>query len=157
MLRDHERALDLSQEVLLAAYRGLGRFDGRCSLGTWIFVIVRNRCLNELARPRLLWDPEVEPDDCTTPTEDPERALLDREEEEAVLALIRRHLDPQEQKALWMRCFERMPVDAITVALDLRERSGARAVLQRARRKLRAALAQREGKPGGESWTSAAS
>ena len=53
-------------------------------------------------------------------------------------------LDGVERQALRLRCFERMPVDAITTALDLKESTGARAVLQRARRKLRAALAARE-------------
>ena len=75
--------------------------------------------------------------------QDPEQAYLDRLDEETVLGLIRNHLEPQEQEALWLRCFERMPVDAITEILGINEASGARAVLQRARRRLRAALEER--------------
>jgi len=145
-LRDHERALDLSQDVLLAAYRAIGRFDGRSSIGTWLFVIARNRCLNEIDRPHLLRDPEVDPDSCTARGVDPEDELLEKEDEETILALIRKHLDEVEQTALWMRCFERMPVDVITRALDLKEKGGARVTLQRARRKLRRALAERDAK-----------
>ncbi len=55
-----EDAEDLLQETLLAAWRGLGRFDGRSSLRSWLYRIATNRCLNALRdkgrRPR-----EVEP------------------------------------------------------------------------------------------------
>jgi RNA polymerase sigma-70 factor (TIGR02960 family) len=49
-------AEDLLQETLLAAWRGLPRFDGRASLRTWLYRIATNRCLNALRdrgrRPR---------------------------------------------------------------------------------------------------------
>jgi RNA polymerase sigma-70 factor (ECF subfamily) len=41
-------AEDLLQETLLAAWRGLGRFDGRSSLRSWLYRIATNRCLNAL-------------------------------------------------------------------------------------------------------------
>ena len=64
---------------------------------------------------------------------------------ERLLALIQRALPPLDQQVLWMRCVEKMPVEHITRLLNLSETSGARAVLQRARRRLRAALAADEG------------
>ena len=36
------------QETLLAAWRGLGRFEERASLRTWLYQIATNRCLNAL-------------------------------------------------------------------------------------------------------------
>ena len=36
------------QETLLAAWRGLGRFEERASLRTWLYKIATNRCLNAL-------------------------------------------------------------------------------------------------------------
>jgi RNA polymerase sigma-70 factor (ECF subfamily) len=49
-------AEDLVQETLLAAWRGLDRFEGRASLSTWLYRIATNRCLNALRdggrRPR---------------------------------------------------------------------------------------------------------
>jgi len=64
--------------------------------------------------------------------------------------VIEASLDSVEQQAIRLRCFERMPVDAITRALDIRGSAGARAVLQRARRKLRAALATPENEWDGD-------
>jgi RNA polymerase sigma-70 factor (TIGR02960 family) len=39
-------AEDLLQETMLAAWRGLERFEGRSSLRAWLYSIATNRCLN---------------------------------------------------------------------------------------------------------------
>lgn len=143
-VRDPEQALDLAQDVLLAAHRGLGSFDGRSRFSSWLYAVARNRCLNALRQPPLLGG-DLEPDalPSTAPGQDD---LLDRREgEERLLALIQRALPPLDRQVLWMRCVEKMPVEQITRLLKLEESSGARAVLQRARRHLRAALAAEEG------------
>jgi RNA polymerase sigma-70 factor (TIGR02960 family) len=62
-LHDAEDAL---QDILLAAWRGIGGFEGRSSVRTWLYRIVTNRCLNTLrsARRRAPADwpaPGVEP------------------------------------------------------------------------------------------------
>ncbi len=139
-VRDPERARDLAQEVLIGAYRHLGSFDGRARFSTWLFAITRNRCLSALRRPGLLCDDESAAERLAHPAPGPERECEEREEEEAALALVRSCLDPFEQEVLWMRCFERLPVEAITRIMEIQESSGARGVLQRARRKLRAAM-----------------
>ena len=41
-------AEDVSQETLLAAWRGLHGFEGRASLRVWLYRIATNRCLNVL-------------------------------------------------------------------------------------------------------------
>jgi RNA polymerase sigma-70 factor (TIGR02960 family) len=41
-------AEDMLQETLLAAWRGLARFQGRASLRAWLYRIATNRCLNAL-------------------------------------------------------------------------------------------------------------
>ena len=139
---DHDQALDLAQEVLISAYRNLDSFGGRSQFGSWIFSITRNRCLSELRRPALLVDEGVDPDERVSTADTPDKELENRLAEEELLELIRRVLDPDEQQAIWLRCFEKMPVDEITKVLAITEASGARGVLQRARRKLKAAIAE---------------
>jgi RNA polymerase sigma-70 factor (ECF subfamily) len=142
-LGDHERALDLAQEVMLSAFRGLAAFKGASQFTSWLFAIARNRCISELRRPVLLLDADADVDGLESRGDDPAQALVRKMDEQAVLDLIKAHLKPREQDVLWLRCFERMPVDTITTVLKIRQASGARGVLQGARRKLRAALEQR--------------
>ena len=46
---NHEDASDLSQDVFLRAYRGLGKFRGQSSIATWLYRIGVNVCLNRLS------------------------------------------------------------------------------------------------------------
>ena len=49
---NHEDASDLSQDVFVRAYKGLGRFRGQSSLGTWLYRIGVNVCLNRVSVKR---------------------------------------------------------------------------------------------------------
>jgi RNA polymerase sigma-70 factor (ECF subfamily) len=62
-LQDAEDAL---QDTLLAAWQGLGGFEGRASMRTWLYRVATNRCLNTLRsasrRPSMDWSiPDVDP------------------------------------------------------------------------------------------------
>jgi len=145
---EREEAEDLAQECLLLVHRALPRFEPRAAVSSWIYAIVRNRCLAALrrTRPRRAEEEEwlVLEDDAPGPAESFER----REREERVLAAMRASLSPLEQTALWLKAYEGMAVKDITRVLAIEEESGARALLQTARRKLRAALER--GAPGEE-------
>ena len=70
MLGSFQDAEDALQDTLLAAWRGLGGFDGRASLRTWLYRIATNRCLDALRsasrRPAKEWNiPGVEPPEPT--------------------------------------------------------------------------------------------
>ncbi|HVR77606.1 MAG TPA: sigma-70 family RNA polymerase sigma factor [Acidimicrobiia bacterium] len=70
MLGSFQDAEDALQDTLLAAWRGLGGFEGRASIRTWLYRIATNQCLNTLrsAKRRLAkeWDvPGVEPPEPT--------------------------------------------------------------------------------------------
>lgn len=61
-------AEDLVQETLLAAWRGLERFEGRASLRSWLYRIATNRCLNALRdRGRRVPDVSAPPGDGPPP------------------------------------------------------------------------------------------
>jgi RNA polymerase sigma-70 factor (ECF subfamily) len=66
MLGSFQDAEDALQDTLLSAWQGLGGFEGRASLRTWLYRIATTRCLNARRsasrRPAKEWDvPNVEP------------------------------------------------------------------------------------------------
>jgi RNA polymerase sigma-70 factor (TIGR02960 family) len=70
MLGSFQDAEDAVQDTLLAAWQGLGGFEGRASIRTWLYRIATNRCLNALRsasrRPAMEWNtPDVEPPEPT--------------------------------------------------------------------------------------------
>jgi RNA polymerase sigma-70 factor (ECF subfamily) len=70
MLGSMQDAEDALQDTLLAAWRGLGGFDGRSSLRTWLYRIATNTCLNAIRmakrRPARAWGlPTVTPPEPT--------------------------------------------------------------------------------------------
>nr|WP_040813104.1 sigma-70 family RNA polymerase sigma factor [Nocardia concava] len=60
MLGSFQDAEDALQDTMLAAWRGLDRFDGRASVRTWLYRIATNRCFDALRaarrRPARQWD-----------------------------------------------------------------------------------------------------
>ena len=70
MLGSFADAEDALQDTLLSAWQGLGGFEGRASLRTWLYRIATNRCLSSLRaasrRPAAEWNiPGVEPPEPT--------------------------------------------------------------------------------------------
>jgi len=61
-------AEDALQETLLAAWQGLGGFQGRASIRTWLYRIATSRCLNARRsasrRPRMDWPLRMRPEFC---------------------------------------------------------------------------------------------
>jgi len=141
--RDREKARDLSQDVLASVWEKIAGFEGRARFSSWVFSVTRNRCIDASRRVDLLAD-ESAADELADPAPSPDVSFEHEAGESWLLETIRTELDPDEQRAIWMRCMERMPVDEITRHLGVEGAAGARGVLQRARRKLRAAIERRD-------------
>lgn len=145
ILRDRELALDVTQECLVRAWRGLPEFGSRAAVSSWLFAIARNRCRSALRRRPLRRDPDVDMEELDGLRTAPVDAVAQREDLRRVLRAMESALDPLERRALWLRAYEGLHVDEITRVLKLDASSGARGVLQSARRKLRAALGTESG------------
>jgi RNA polymerase sigma-70 factor, ECF subfamily len=104
---NHEDAADLAQEVFLRAYRGLKNFKGQATLGTWLYRIGVNACLNRLSsRP-----PATESLETSEPVVDhhPDAAsqLLQDERARRVRAAIAR-LPKKQRATLVLRVYHDM-------------------------------------------------
>ena len=145
VVRDHESALDIAQDCLLQAFEALPRYEARGRFSAWLFAIVHNRCLSAVRRRPLAHDPEVDTDQLVSAAAGPDEQYADAEAERRMMARIDEVLSPQERAALWLRTMEGMSVDEITRVLGVDGASGARGLLQTARRKLRASIAGERG------------
>ena len=50
--RDPDKCRDLLQEIHVALWRSLARFDGRCSLRTWVYRVAHNTATSKVLRPQ---------------------------------------------------------------------------------------------------------
>jgi RNA polymerase sigma-70 factor (ECF subfamily) len=147
--RDHDAALDIAQDSLVRMFQALPRYEPRGNFGAWMFAIVQNRARSAVRKRSLVRDPEIDADELPTSQRGPEADYESAENEQGVLDAMARVLDPSERTALWLRAYEGMGMDDITHLLGLTSASGARGLLQTARRKLAAELARRRASQGG--------
>ena len=151
ILREREAALDAAQESLTRMYIALPRYEGRGRFSAWLFTIVHNQCIGQV-RPRpLTRDSTIDVDWLRDEGPGPDREFESAELERRVLEAMERELEPNERMAVWLRAFEGVAVDEITVLMDLQGAAGARSMLQSARKKLRAALRPARGPREGTS------
>jgi len=93
-------AEDAVQEALVRAWRGVGRFDGRAPLRSWLFSIATNVCLDMLgsrARRAASVDMPV------TPAPDPGEVAVARETIRLAFVEVLHNLPPR-QRAVLMLC-----------------------------------------------------
>ena len=117
MLASVHDAEDALQEALLGAWRGVGRFEGRSSLRTWLYTIATNACLRLLERrPQIVLpidygppadphDPIAEPLDARWLEPYPDAGLGYEQRESVELAFIAalQHLPPRQRAVLILR------------------------------------------------------
>lgn len=109
---NHEDASDLAQDAFVRAFRALPRFKGESALGTWLYRIAVNVCLNRKAiRPRQFEAlDEVERADARSERADV--AVLRHERAAEVRTAIAR-LPPKQRATLILRAYHDLPHEQI--------------------------------------------
>jgi RNA polymerase sigma-70 factor (TIGR02960 family) len=166
MLGSVQDAEDALQEALLGAWRGLGNFQGRSSLRTWLFRVATNACLRlSSRRPRRMlsfdhgparsdphdlgepvpgpvwlepWPDELPADDAS----DPAAAYLRRERVELAFVAALQHLPGSQRAVLLLREVLGFSATEVARILDTTPAS-VNSALQRARATLRQRLPDR--------------
>lgn len=140
--RDRESALDIAQDALVRMYQALPNYQPCGKFGAWVFAIVHSRARSALRPRSLVRAAEVDLDALASSQKGPEDRYVTAESEQRVLDAMNEKLDPEERMALWLRAHEGMGIDDLSELLGIRTASGARGLLQTARRKLRRALGE---------------
>src|SRR6185295_16049162 len=113
---NHEDASDLSQDVFLRAYRGLGAFRGGSALSTWLYRIGVNLCLNRVSRKTSPIEALDERQHIDTRSESaPDRVL--REERGVQVRRAIALLPPKQRATLILRMYHEMSHEEIAAVL----------------------------------------
>lgn len=147
---------DCSQEVLLRISKGISSFKGDSKLSTWIFVILK-RTIADVRRKSLRQNQRfaLEGEDSKLEVlsahstaaqelrqESPERRVLDEEQREGVLELVR-SLPGKQRQAVLLHYFEDLSVEEAAGRMDCSV-SSLKTHLFRARKKLAELLPQKD-------------
>ena len=149
--KDADRALDLTQEVFLRAFRRLYTFRGEARFSTWLYAIARNHCLNALKK----WETEPVEGGGAMPAgllgsdgTEVQRAMERDQSFQNMWRLIHETLTPMEARVMALHYGHGLPLAVITRQLMLSNQSGAKAYIVSARRKLNTVLRGGESQPG---------
>jgi len=141
----YDFALDLAQDVFVKALANMEHFRQESQLATWLYAIARNRCydflkgraaLREVGEDALAAAPPLVDNDAL-------RTLEITEARRIVLRLIKdAELDAAERRAFLMHYAAGLPLATVTRRLRLQNRSGAKAEIVSAKRKLGRAVSR---------------
>jgi len=112
--RDADKRRDLLQEIHVALWRSLARFDGRCSMRTWVYRVAHNIATSHVIRPKAHAPTFVASEalESIADTIDEEN-LLDRRRALDTLYQLIRQLNPIDRQVMLLYLEE---VDAATIA-----------------------------------------
>jgi RNA polymerase sigma-70 factor (ECF subfamily) len=152
MVRDPDEASDLTQDALIRVIEGLGSYDGRSKLSTWVIRVTMNVCLSHLRKQKLrrhgsLDDPAAGgggtwAQNLPSPAgrgELPGTRRVEQAELQVVLQAALDRVDPVMRAVLVLRDLQDLNYQQIAEVLDLPVGT-VKSRLFRAREALRAAL-----------------
>lgn len=137
--RDRESALDLTQDIFLRAFRNLDHYRGECRFSTWLYVIARNLCMSALQKRNSepAWVGRSAALDLPDTVSPNIHASVEREQNRSrQWNLILKTLDHTEARVVLLHYGEELPLQTVSRMLGLTNKSGAKAYIVSARRKL---------------------
>jgi RNA polymerase sigma-70 factor (ECF subfamily) len=136
---NHDRATDLAQEVFLRVHERLHTFRLESRFSTWLYTVTRrvaiNRGQSERRREAASLDAEEMPEP-TDPSRDAEDLAASGQLGRELRRAMERDLEPLESRVLYLHFVDGLTLPAITELLDLTNKSGAKAYIVSAKRKL---------------------
>jgi RNA polymerase sigma-70 factor (ECF subfamily) len=144
---DTEEAVDLTQDIFIKLFKNIGQFSGLSKFSTWVYQITRNHCLGELTKKRNQWRKRMLTIDGEGAGEiadnDVYQALDARGDLERILDVAKGVLKEDELEAFVLHYREGHTVKEITKTLRCENVTGARTLIQNARRKLTRLIEER--------------
>ncbi|HID06351.1 MAG TPA: sigma-70 family RNA polymerase sigma factor [Armatimonadetes bacterium] len=124
MLGNHDDAMDAAQDVFIRVFEKVNSFRGASSLGTWIYRITVNICLDYLKRRREVTFSSLNPDEHETTLliPDPSPSPEDVAERKEVQELVHRALEQlaPEHRAVIVLCdLEQLSYDEAAQVLGI--------------------------------------
>lgn len=140
-----EEAADLAQEVFLRVQERLRTFRFESSFSTWLYLVTRSVAINRGMASRRRAMASLDDDDLPEPiadSPDPVAALDLARVGGRLRETIRTELDELERRVLYLHVVDEMTLPGIDRLLGLTNRSGSKAFLVSAKRKLRRLLSE---------------
>lgn len=107
MVRNHDDACDIAQDVFLKAYEALPTFQKKSSFHTWLYRITVNFCINHLRRDKAQFHVELE--NYHAVEDAAAFSSMDSHEVQDELQDAIRRLPEKQQKTIFLRVVEGMP------------------------------------------------
>lgn len=115
-LGNHEDASDLTQDVFVRAFKGLRNFKGDAALGTWLYRVGVNACLNRVALKRPPME-TLEPESHVDVRLPDAHELVARGERAVVVRRAIAQLPPKQRATLVLRMYQEMSHEEIAGVL----------------------------------------
>ena len=112
LVQDRNAAEELTNDVLLAAWKGAAEFRGQSKPSTWLFGIARHKALNELRRTNSKMVDIEEAGEVVESREGPEE-LLQREMLARCMASALRELSPSHREVLELTFYQELSYQEI--------------------------------------------